>query len=98
MIMPCMNSTSAGERGGSVPFVDGGKVLVGWPGAPGCTPPGAEESRACDLAGQQKKTTRAVASSNIPHNRRDILADWSLRLCRWAGIRCGLGAKPELAY
>jgi hypothetical protein len=35
MIMPCMNSTSACERGGSVALVEGGNVLLGFPGAPG---------------------------------------------------------------
>src|SRR5690349_7513084 len=40
MIMPCMNSTSAGDRGGRVPFVDGGSVLLGFPGAPVCTTTG----------------------------------------------------------
>src|SRR6476659_11108968 len=37
IIIPCMNSISFGERGGSVAFVEGGSVLVGSPGAPGCT-------------------------------------------------------------
>jgi len=37
MIMPCMNCTSAAELGGSVALVEGGNVLVGWPGAPGWT-------------------------------------------------------------
>src|SRR5579864_7606266 len=43
MIMPCMNSTSAGDRGGSVPLVDAGSVLLGSPGAPGCTTTGFAE-------------------------------------------------------
>src|SRR5260370_1627564 len=38
-IMPCMKSTFAGDRGGSVALVDGGSVLLGLPGAPGCTTP-----------------------------------------------------------
>ena len=37
MIIPCINCTSFGEPGGSVALVDGGKVRVGLPGAPGCT-------------------------------------------------------------
>jgi hypothetical protein len=32
-----MNSTSFGEKGGSFALVFGGKFLLGWPGAPGCT-------------------------------------------------------------
>src|SRR5574341_351440 len=42
--MPCINSTSLGEPGGSVARVDAGSVLVGCPGAPGCTTTGALDS------------------------------------------------------
>ncbi len=34
--MPCMNSTSAGEVSGRVAVVEGGSLLLGVPGAPGC--------------------------------------------------------------
>ena len=37
MIMPCMNSTSAWERGGRLARVERGSVLLGCPGAPGWT-------------------------------------------------------------
>src|SRR5215472_94789 len=47
MIMPCMYSTSACERGGSTPFVDSGSVLLGLPGAPGCTTTGLADSACC---------------------------------------------------
>src|SRR5579863_2862906 len=47
MIMPCMKSTSACERAGSVPFVEGGSVLLGLPGAPGCTTTGCEAEAVC---------------------------------------------------
>src|SRR5215472_14297655 len=47
MIMPCMNSTSACESGGNAAFVDGGSVLLGLPGAPGCTTTGFDESFCC---------------------------------------------------
>ncbi|HEX8174192.1 MAG TPA: hypothetical protein VF543_03625 [Pyrinomonadaceae bacterium] len=42
-----MNSTSFGERGGSVALVDDGSCRVGWPGAPGCTTTGGAEDPAC---------------------------------------------------
>lgn len=44
MIMPCMKETSPGESGGRVACVSEGRVLEGWPGAPGWTtvPVGAE--------------------------------------------------------
>jgi hypothetical protein len=35
-----MNSTSACDRGGSFPVVDGGSLLLGFPGAPGWTTTG----------------------------------------------------------
>jgi hypothetical protein len=35
-----MNSASARDRGGSVALVDGGNVLLGLPGGPGCTTTG----------------------------------------------------------
>src|SRR5215467_1277308 len=47
MIMPCMNSTSACESGGRAAFVEGGSVLLGLPGAPGCTTTGFDESFCC---------------------------------------------------
>src|SRR5437763_16113369 len=54
MIMPCMNSTSACERGGSAAFVDGGSVLLGLPGAPGCTTAGLTESFCCASTAEDK--------------------------------------------
>lgn len=39
--MPCMNSTSALEIGGSAACVSAGRVFVASPGAPGCTTAGA---------------------------------------------------------
>src|SRR6266403_868442 len=78
MIMPCMNSTSACDRSGSVALVDGGSTLLGLPGAPGCTTTGVPGSVCCaDIApqiadekdpGEQKKTAAVLAptSSRIP--------------------------------
>lgn len=56
--MPCMNSTSACERGGSVAFVDGGSVLLGLPGAPGCTTTGLAESFCCAATAADKTPTK----------------------------------------
>lgn len=50
MIMPCMNSTSACDRGGSVALVDAGSFLVGCPGAPGWTTTGVVASGCCARA------------------------------------------------
>jgi hypothetical protein len=74
MIMPCMNSTSACDRGGSKPFVDAGSVLLGLPGAPGCTITGLAGSFCCEPAGQQKKNVQPPAASMPPHSSANFLA------------------------
>jgi hypothetical protein len=50
-----------------VPFVDGGSVLLGWPGAPGCTTTGFVESVCFANTVEEKKTGMAHAS-NMPHS------------------------------
>src|SRR5207302_6835617 len=47
MIMRCINSASACEKGGSMPAVAGGSVLLGLPAAPGCTTTGLAGSVCC---------------------------------------------------
>jgi len=80
MIMPCMKSTSACERGGSVALVDGGNVLLGLPGAPGCTTTGFPGSvRWAHIA--EEKIAGRVATS-IPRLTADPLVEQSLRLRR----------------
>src|SRR5580700_448241 len=64
MIMPCMNSTSACDRAGSVPLVDGGSVLLGLPGAPGCT-----------TTGPAAEPAAALAASSTPHRAAHALAE-----------------------
>src|ERR1700690_1094944 len=82
MIMPCVNSTSACDNGGSVAFVDDGSVLLGLPGAPGCTTTGGvADSLCCARAGAQRKAA-ALAASSMPHSTTDALATLSLRLRR----------------
>src|ERR1700676_4347282 len=83
MIMPRMNSTSAWDLGGSVAFVDGGSVLLGLPGAPGCTTTGVAGSVCCARAGEEKKTAGALTASSVPHSTADALSEWSSgNLCR----------------
>src|SRR5262245_23313629 len=98
MIIPCMNCTSASESGGSLAFVDGGRVLLGWPGAPGCTTTGAEESRCCVCALKQEKATALVASNKTRQNRADSLAGWTSRSWSLLRLGCGIGAKLNPAY
>jgi hypothetical protein len=68
MIIPCMNSTSACDRGGSVPFVDAGSVLLGCPGAPGCTTTAFAGSVCAARPCETKKAVHAQAAINIPHS------------------------------
>src|SRR5260370_27810395 len=84
MIMPCMKSTSAWERGGSVPFVEGGSVLLGLRGAPGWMRTGAGESFCCARAGEEQKPARSMEK-----NAMEPLREWKLRMLREAkGTRC----------
>src|SRR5438445_11385878 len=78
--MPCMNSTSACDRGGSVALVDGGSVLLGLPGAPGCTTTGVAESVCCAHAGEARRPVGTLVASSRPHKTADPLREWSFRL------------------
>jgi hypothetical protein len=75
-----MNSTSACDRGGSVALVDGGSVLLGRPGAPGCTTTGFEGSVCCahiaeeKSPAEQKKPAGALAATSMPHSTADPFA------------------------
>ena len=69
--MPCMNSTSAWDLGGSVGFVDGGSLLLGLPGAPGCTTTGVAGSVCCARAGEEKRPAGALTARSVPHSTAD---------------------------
>src|SRR5947207_15498119 len=93
MIIPCMNLTSADERGGSVALVDGGSIRVGWAGAPGCTTIGVAGSACWARTGSENNPARAVAA--ISPLRHALITDRSLRLplkCKndveWSSIEC----------
>src|SRR5437899_6214551 len=84
MIIPCINSTSFGERGGSVALVNGGNVRVGWPGAPGCTTTGVPRSARCWSACcaqtvSENKPARVLAASSPLRHAPPPITDWSLR-------------------
>src|SRR6202051_4661639 len=78
MIMPCMNSTSACDRGGSVALVDGGRVLLGLPGAPGCTTTGVAGSLCCahiadgKNPGEEKKTAAVLTPARTRFHTADV--------------------------
>jgi hypothetical protein len=65
-----MNCTSAGEDGGNVALVDGGKVFVGWPGAPGWTTTGVLGSACCAKIDSDNKHARVAAGRNLRLNRK----------------------------
>jgi hypothetical protein len=79
MIIFCMNSTSFGERGGSDALVVGGKMRVGFPGAPGCTiTGGAVESACCAQTGSDKKQVKATAAIIPPRRAAKTIIDRGL--------------------
>src|ERR1700693_3967411 len=82
MIMPCMNSTSACDRGGNVALVEGGSVLLGFPGAPGCTTTGAVAESPCCACASIEKHARALAASSMTHSTAAPLAPLSPLLRR----------------
>jgi hypothetical protein len=63
-----MNSISAGEAVGSVPFVAGGRVRVGFPGAPGWTTTGGPASVCCVPRVEEKALARVLADTSAPEH------------------------------
>src|SRR5258707_11375404 len=82
MIMPCMNSTSADERGGNVPFAEGGSVLVGLPGAPGCTTTGVAGADCCARVGEENGAGGALTASSMAQSSNDCLGERRFDLWR----------------
>src|SRR6266568_2086398 len=78
--MPCINSTFFGEAGGSVALVDGDRVRVGSPGAPGCTTIGAAGSACCAQTGSESEAARVLATIRPPRHTATISADLRLGL------------------
>lgn len=58
-----MNCTSARVCGGNVGLVEEGSVLVGWPGAPGCTMTGGLVSACCAETDSSDENARVAARS-----------------------------------
>ena len=79
--MPCIKTTSAGERCGSVAWVEGGRVLLGFPGAPGCTTTGVfAESVCCACAGSKNKISGAHTDTSAQKTGAVTPADQIFRL------------------
>jgi hypothetical protein len=70
-----MNRTSAGERCGKVALVDGGSVLVGWPGAPGWTTTGGAGIASCANTGGVNKATRTQPVINALRDPEILIAN-----------------------
>src|ERR1700731_2533612 len=82
MIMSRINSASACDRGGSFALVDGESVLLGFPGAPGCTTTGFAGSLCCARAVERKEAAGVPAASSMAYSTADLLAEWRPRLSR----------------
>ena|SRR6266536_749690 len=78
--MPCINSTFFGEAGGNVALVDGDRVRVGSPGAPGCTMTGDAGSACCAQTGRESEAVRVLATIRPPRHTVTISADLRLGL------------------
>jgi len=63
-----------------VALVDAGSVLLGFPGAPGCTTAGFAGSLCCARAVEQKDAAGVLAASSMPQSTANIRAGWSFRL------------------
>src|SRR5258708_35019133 len=85
MIMPCMNSTSADERGGNVPFVESGSVLVGLPGAPRCTATGVAGADWCAGVREENRAGGALTASSMAQSSNDCLGEGGFDLWRKRG-------------
>ena len=59
-----MNWTSDGVAGGSVALVVGGRVRVGFPGAPGWTTTGVDCEVCCAETRKEKKLARVLAAAS----------------------------------
>src|SRR5262245_15223694 len=59
-----MNCVSAGETGGSAPFVVGGRTRVGFPGAPGWTTTGDAGAACCAQTLKEGKLARALVATS----------------------------------
>ena len=83
--MPCMNSTSISASCGRLGLVDNGRVLLGSPGAPGCTRTGARtgvgaESGCWPSAGTGNRPGDAVPARSTPSSATTPVADSGLSL------------------
>ncbi|MFZ0802810.1 MAG: hypothetical protein WAN70_11660 [Terriglobales bacterium] len=75
-----MNPTSAEDRGGRTARVDDGSVLLGAPGAPGCTTTGFAGSVCCAQVAGEMKTMETPAASNVRMKATCVepVGDWIL--------------------
>src|SRR5262245_56998864 len=88
MIMPCMNSTSADDAGGSVALIVLGRERVGFPGAPGCTTTGFAGSVCCAHTGKENRIARVLAATSMYEHTATIsvLRIPPPHVFRWRGL------------
>jgi hypothetical protein len=96
MIIPCMNSTSACERGGNVALVEDGRVLLGCPGAPGCTTTDpAVRSRCCACASGHKPAASVAPEMSMPSSATEAPLSRAPRL-RHKSSNFNCGVQPHI--
>jgi len=65
-----------------VPFVEGGSVLVGLPGAPGCTTTGVAGADCCARVGEENRAGGALTASIMAQSSNDCLGERRFSLLR----------------
>jgi len=99
MIMPCMKATSAGERCGSVACVEDGRVLLGFPGAPGCTTAGGFVESVCCACAEGISANSERHTDSITHKIGATTgADQTFRLRRHTKSFTAIRTHPFLMH
>src|SRR5215470_8461115 len=90
MIISRMKATSAGDFGGTAALVEGGRVLLGCPGAPGCTTTGPTASLPCGLTPPRPSSVANIAVHAAAQSQirlRQLQGLWQTA-SRLAGCSC----------
>ena len=93
--MPCMKSTSACANGGKLGLVPAGNVVLGWPGAPGCTTTGCDVP-AWPHAGATNNPAEPLKAASKPNTDATTVADLVLSL-RGSRLNLVLGVEPTIS-
>src|SRR6185436_16375891 len=84
-----MNCASAGEAGGSVALVVGGRVRVGFPGAPGWTTTGVDGAVCCARTRKENKLARVLAAASAHKHAATLDTPRIFQMhLTWIGLTC----------